>query len=63
MDKIQCRNPAGEVIYTANLTWIRSGYDVNGVACDQYLTEDNDTIWLNSLEDFEVAVDPLLYPS
>jgi hypothetical protein len=62
MDKIQCSNPAGEVIYTNDLLWIRSGYDVNGVECDQYLTSFNTTIWLNHFEDTEVEVDPLLYP-
>lgn len=47
----------GEEILTESLSWIEDGVDTNGVACSKYLTSTGEELWINDLEDFEVAID------
>ena len=46
----------GKETFTQFLEWIEDGIDINGVGCSKYITAEGEAIWLNDVEDFEVAV-------
>jgi hypothetical protein len=57
MTRIQYRNLAGNMVSSGESIWLQSGTSIDGVPCDEYLMDDNTTVWLKEFEDVEVEMD------